>query len=176
VSTRVYLACSFDGYIAGSDHDVDWLDVLEIPTESDAMGFEEFLGQVGCMLMGRKTYDFVEKQGTWPYGDLPVLVATHRPLTPVVPTVRAVSGDIADLLGEAQRIAGDADVYLDGGATVQQALNQRLVDELTLTVVPVLLGGGVRLFDDLIERSWWEYVRYERYGEMVQITLRPRQG
>jgi dihydrofolate reductase len=81
-----------------------------------------------------------------PYGDTPVLVATSRPLEAGRPTVRPVHGPIGEMVAEAQRAAGDRDVYIDGGALFRSALGAGLVDELTLTVIPVVLGAGVPLF------------------------------
>jgi dihydrofolate reductase len=177
---RVYLACSLDGFIAGPDNDLAWLHrdrsaPGDLAPDAEALRFEPFLGQVGALLMGRATYDVVTAMGVWPYGELPVLVATHRPLTPVSAHVRGVSGPIADLLADAKRAAGTKDVYLDGGDLVQQALNARLVDELTLTFVPVILGKGVRLFDHLREPIDLQFLAHRSFDQgMVQVTVRPR--
>ena len=151
---RVYLACSLDGYVAGPDDDLGWLETSARPAEElagvtpDAVTFDQFLAEVGLMLMGRRTHDVVAGFGVWPYGELPVWVATRRPLEPAAATVRAVEGPIEQLVDEARRAAGGRDVYLDGGDLVRQALAADLVDELILTQVPVLLGGGVRLFEE----------------------------
>ena len=80
---RVYLGCSFDGFIAGPNDDLSFLHApapegSPDPADSDALGFEDFMAQVGAMLMGRKTYEIVAAMGVWPYGVTPVLVATHR--------------------------------------------------------------------------------------------------
>jgi len=144
---RVYLATSLDGYLAGPDDDLSWL-----PKDVDLgeHGFEPFLAEVGALLMGRRTFDVVHAMGTaWPYGDRPVLVATGRPLPDALPRgaeVRAVAGPIAGLLDAADRAAGPRDVYLDGGSLVRQALEAGAALDLTLTVVPVVLGAGVPLF------------------------------
>ena len=109
---RVYMACSLDGFIAGPDDDLSWLSPTEpepppaeppqdeptsLPADSGALSFEAFMAQVGAMLMGRRTYDVVAgmtAEAAWPYGELPVLVATRRPLQPSQPTVRAISGEL----------------------------------------------------------------------------------
>jgi dihydrofolate reductase len=178
---RVYLGCSFDGYIAGPDDDLSFLH--EPPPEgapsmegSQALGFEDFMGQVGAMLMGRRTYDTVEGMGAWPYGETTVLVATRRALTPMAPGVRAVTGDIDALIRQAKEAAGEKDVYLDGGDLVRQALGAGLVDELCLTFVPTLLGGGVQLFGGLVRRSQLEFTAHHRMGHMVQVTARVLPG
>lgn len=171
---RVYLACSLDGFIAGPDDDLDWLSAPsedpDLPPDEAALGFEAFLEQVGVMVMGRRTYDVVRRFGAWPYGELPVLVTTHRPLAEAPGTVEAIAGDIAEVLNTARARAGGRDVYLDGGDLVRQALAADLVDEMVLTMVPTVLGGGVRLFEG-IDRTRFRFVRYAAYGRFVQLTM-----
>lgn len=171
---RVFLATSLDGFIAGPGGDVEWL--------SGHTGAEEtltpFFRQIGALLMGRRTYDVLEGfGGDWPYGDTPVLVATRRPLEPAVPTVRAVSGPIGELLDVAREAAGGRDVYLDGGELVRQGLEAGRVDELTLTLVPILLGDGIPLFADLRRRHPLELLSARPLGGgLVQLRYRPAGG
>lgn len=176
---RVYIACSFDGFIAGVDDDLSWLptgggEVANL--EPGAVGFAEFMAGVGALLMGRRTYDVAAGfGGAWPYGDTPVLVATHRALDPVAPAVRAVTGEITEVVAEAKRTAGDKDVYLDGGALIRQALDAGLVDDLVVTLVPVLLGAGHPLFAGVTQRHDLEIRGHYRFGDgMLQIHARPR--
>lgn len=177
---RVYMACSLDGYVADADHGVDWLErdhtaPGDLTPDPAVLDFHTFFGQVGAMLMGRATYDFVAGSGHWWYGETPVLVATRRALEPVAPTVQAVAGDIDELLARARAAAGERDVYLDGGDIVRQAIDAGLVDEMTLTLVPVLLGRGVRLFEQLEGSSDWQFTDHRTHpGGMVQVTLRRR--
>jgi dihydrofolate reductase len=141
---RAFLATSLDGYIAGPDDALDWLPGPDTSVEDT---FSPFLGQIGAMLMGRRTFDVVDGfPGEWPYGDLPILVATNRDLATSRPTVRRVTGPIAAMVDAARQAAGDRDVYLDGGALFRSAFDADRVDELTVTVVPVVLGGGVPLW------------------------------
>jgi dihydrofolate reductase len=177
---RVYVAMSLDGYIAGPDDDLSWLpEVDETQSDAGAVGFEQFIADVGALLMGRRTFDVVMSfDADWPYGDRPVLVATHRPLDPPgLPGkhVRAASGDIVELIASAREAAGGKDVYLDGGILVGQALDANLVDELILTVVPVVLGGGAPLFAGVTQQSDFEFTGTHRYGGgLVQLHARPR--
>lgn len=173
----MYIATSLDGFIAGPDDELDW---LPSPSPDEArpegvLDFEAFLRDVGAMIMGRRTYDVVRGLGAWPYGDTPVLVATHRPLEAAAPTVRAVSGEINALLDEALRAAGGKDVYVDGGATVRAALDAGRVDDLVITVVPVVLGAGRPLFAGATRRHALEILSHRDYGAgMVQLHARPR--
>ena len=178
---RVYMACSFDGFVAGPDDDLSWLndtrgapDTPPPPSEG-ALEFGDFIAQVGALLMGRRTHDVVSGLGQWIYGELPVLVATRRPLEPAHHTVRAVTGDIEALVAQAKDAAGEKDVYLDGGDLIRQALDAGLVDEMTITVVPILLTSGIRLFDGLVSRKLLDITGHHRLGhDMLQITARVR--
>lgn len=179
---RVYLASSIDGFIAGPDDDLSWLpdsdQLTGAPdTDPDALQYDEFIAGVGALLMGRGTYDVVRGFGVpWPYGDRPVLVATHRALDEDPPaTVRAVQGSIAELIEEAKSAAGGMDVYLDGGSLVRQAAEAGLIDELTITIAPVALGAGHPLFAGMKVRYPLEIVSHHRSGGgMLQMRLRPR--
>jgi dihydrofolate reductase len=174
---RVYLGCSLDGCIAGPEHDLSFLN--EFAPDPDAapggLGFDEFMAQIGALLMGRRTYQVLLDWNAWHYGERPVLVATHHalPAAPRGGRARAVQGPIEELVAQAKAAAGDKDVYLDGGDLVRQGLDAGLVDELCLTFLPVVLGRGIRLWDGLMSRN---DLRFEapaiHGGRMVQVTAR----
>lgn len=174
---RVYIATSLDGFIAGPNDELDWLPdpTPDVALPEGVLGFSAFMREVGAMLMGRNTYDAVRRlSAEWFYGDTPVLVATHRPLDGDIPSARAVRGDIGDLLDEALRVAGGRDVYVDGGATVRAALDARRVDDIVITVVPVVLGAGKPLFAGAARRCPMEIVSHRDYGGgMMQLHARP---
>jgi dihydrofolate reductase len=171
--TRVFIACSLDGFIAGEGDDLSFLPQPD-PAHGDA-GYGEFMRTVGCILMGRRTYDVVSGfPGPWPYGATPVLVATHRPLLTSTASVQAVAGEVAALLAQARAQAGDRDVYLDGGQLIRAALDAGLVDELTVTLVPVLLGRGIPLWTGVQARQplrWMSSTPLQ--GGMVQLVYVP---
>ncbi|MCB9534044.1 MAG: dihydrofolate reductase family protein [Myxococcales bacterium] len=179
-AVRVYLGCSLDGCIAGPDHDLSFLEsVGPVPEDErgDALTFELFLESVGALLMGRRTYQVLLDYGVWPYGDRPVLVATHHPLpdAPGGGDARRVEGDIATLVAAARAAAGDRAVYVDGGDVVRQALDADLVDDLCLTILPIVVGRGIRLWDGLLHRRDLEFDAPVRYGpHMVQLRARVR--
>ena len=142
---RVFIASSLDGFIAGEHDDLSW---LPTPVEGgEDYGFGEHMAATAAILMGRGTYDVASAfEGEWPYGDTPVFVATNRPLDGAPETVRVVSGDAVDLVAAVQAEVGDGGIYVDGGNLIRQLLDAGLIDELTVTVVPVILGKGAPLF------------------------------
>jgi dihydrofolate reductase len=180
---RVYIATSLDGFIAGPGDDLSWLPGsdemsagLEDATRGGELTYEAFMADVGALLMGRRTYDVVRGFDVpWPFEDHPVLVATWRPLDPGAPaTVRAVAGDIRDMVSLALEAAGGRDVYLDGGRLIRQAAEADLIEDLTVTVAPVALGEGLPLFAGLSRRYPLEILSHHSSpGGMVQLRMRP---
>ena len=181
---RVYIATSIDGFIAGPNDDLSWLpsdDQLAETAGADdgALAYEDFIAGVGALLMGRGTYEVVRGFDVpWPYGDLPVLVATNRAMDEDPPsTVRAVHGSITELLEAAKSVSSGKDVYLDGGALIRQAAESDLIDDLTITMAPVALGSGPPLFAGMSKRYRMELVSHHRHaGGMLQIRASPKRG
>lgn len=177
---RVYIASSLDGFIAGPGNDLSWLTGPDAAnpggaTDSDALTFDRFIADVGAVLMGRGTYDVVQGMEWWGYGKRPVLVATHRPLdNEGRPTVRAVSGTIAEVVALAKEAADGKDVYIDGGELIRQAVDADLIDEITLTLAPIALGSGHPLFAGIQKPYPLHIVAHHTFeGGMVQIRARP---
>lgn len=170
---RVFIASSVDGFIAGEGDDLGWLPGAD--PSGDDHGYAAFMGQIGCLLMGRRTYEVVACfDGPWPYGDTPVLVATQRPLQPKVASVRAVAGPIDAVLDAALAEAAGRDVYLDGGQLIRAALDAGRIDELIVTTIPVVLGRGVPLFAGCARRHPLRLVANRTTaGGLVQSTLVP---
>ncbi len=181
---RVYIATSLDGFIAGPGDDLSWLSGAEpgeTPSappapdpDSGALSFADFLAEVGCVLMGRRTFDVVQGfGGEWFYGELPMLIATTREFACDKPQVRAGGGDIQQLVEQALGLAQGKDVYIDGGNLIRQALDARLIDDLVVTQAPIVLGQGIPLFAGVARRHRFETLgHYSFPGGMVQWHLR----
>jgi dihydrofolate reductase len=113
----------------------------------------EFLKGIDCYVMGSRTYEHALKLG-WPYGDTPTLVLTSRELPPVKQNVEFYSGDLNTLI-DVKLAPRYRNIWLVGGAILcQRFLELGLVDEIKLTIAPVLLGDGLRLFGPLTEQQW----------------------
>lgn len=209
-----YLATSVDGFIAGRDDDLEWLSEPRgsgVAFAADAwaeraatgLGFDDFLAGVGCLLMGRRTYDAVRGMGgPWPYGDLPIHVATTRPLDsssdddgvegtgdgdgggndegadatrPPAGAVTAVHGGIGHLVAEGLARARGKSLYVDGGTVVRAALAAGVLDELIVTIIPTVLGEGISLFDSSVPRTELTVADVGKYGDgLVQVHYRCR--
>jgi dihydrofolate reductase len=169
---RVFIATSLDGFIAGPGGDLSWLPQPSGDPAAD-YGYAAFMADVGALLMGRITYETVLGfGGAWPY-PVPVLVASSRALTPTHASVRGVTGDIAALLEQARATAGERDVYLDGGTLIRQASDAGLIDEMTISLVPVILGAGTPLFAGVERSRQFELVSSEAFGDgLVQLRYR----
>ena len=180
---RGYLGMSLDGRIAGPGDDLGWLEEPRtrsvdqpVPsTDGEWLTYERFTADVGVLVMGRSTFDVVLGFDEWFYGELPVMVATHRPLPDAVPaTVTLTSGPIADVMAAAVERAEGLDVYVDGGRLVSAALQAGLLDELTTTVLPTVRGPGVGLFDGLVGPHELDLVNVAtNEGGAVQLTWVP---
>lgn len=156
IKCSVFIATSVDGYIATRDDGVEWLENagrsdVDMGEHTD-MGFGDYLASVDCMIMGRKCMEkiasFNLSPQQWPYGDLPIYVlsATLKEAPANMPdTVQIHSGDIPDLLSLLEA-KGLKHAYVDGGTTITGFLNLKLIDEMTITQAPVLLGDGLPLF------------------------------
>ncbi|RRJ29109.1 dihydrofolate reductase family protein [Halocatena pleomorpha] len=146
-TVTLYIAASVDGYIATEDGGVSWLDAFHEETEDDAGDFEAFFASIDCLLMGSKTYEQVMGFGEWPYGQKPTYVVTRRELPRANEAIELFDGPVDGLV---ERLKGEYDhVWLVGGAQLAQTvLRSDQIDRLHLSRAPILLGGGIPLFDD----------------------------
>jgi dihydrofolate reductase len=133
---------SVDQYLARPDGSLDWLERFNDPAAGDA-GYGAFFSTVDTVVLGRSTFDTVLGFDQWPYGGKRVVVFSHRALEHE--GVEVASGPLASVL-TSLRARGSQHVYLDGGQLVRQGLQENVVDLLTLSVVPHVLGSGRPLF------------------------------
>lgn len=168
----VYIAVSLDGYIARTDGGLDWLSIVERPGED--YGYKVFFDSVDALVIGRKTYDTVLAFEKWPYEEKRCIVATRSP-----PASRHGetfhTGSLSSLL-DRLGTEGLRRVYVDGGALIRSFLAEELVDDVTLSVIPVLLGAGIPLFGGVERRMSFVACRSFPSG-LVQLNYnveRPR--
>ena len=153
----LHVVSSLDGFIARRDNSVSWLDSRSTYEQGVSISAEEaaaFVKTIDCYVLGSRTYEHALELG-WPYGDTPTIVLTRRTLSSSKKSVEFYAGDLKTLVREklAQRFRS---IWLVGGAMLcQHFLELGLVEEIRLTIAPVLLGDGLRLFGDLsAEQNW----------------------
>jgi dihydrofolate reductase len=146
----LYIAQSLDGFIAGPDDDISWL----YRYNDVDYGYDEFYSRVGAIIQGRRAYDIEMRNGWENAHPVPTFVLSREPTQrkPLRSDVVFTSADIAQVLDDARRMT-TKDVWIEGGANVaQQFLDRGLIDQIILSVVPVVLGDGIRLFGEAHER------------------------
>ena len=145
----VFIATSLDGFIARKDGNLDWLDEANkaAPSGEDC-GYHAFMASVDILVMGRHSFEKVLSFGQWPYEAKPVLVLSSKKIEMPerLPATVSSSSETPEALVQRLSTLGVKHIYIDGGVTIQRFLEAKLVDELTLTLVPVLLGEGKPLF------------------------------
>lgn len=170
-----FLATSLDGFIAREDGSLDWLqgsgESDEPPTDEDH-GYRAFMTDIDAIVMGRDTYEKVRTFDAWPY-EKPVVVLTHRDLEvpeELAGRVEAMAGPLAEVVAAlAER--GLRRLYVDGGRTIQGFLDAGLLDEITISRVPVLIGTGIPLFGPVRADIALRHVSTRTFeGGMVQST------
>lgn len=153
MSTRcsVFIACSLDGYIAKSDGSIDWLTTLAATLAGEDYGYKEFMATVDAVVLGRATYELVMTYAEWPYGKRMVFVLSRNYPAEGKQLGKSTIGTSAapKVLVSQMSKNGAHRAYVDGGKTIQSFLRNGLIDDLTITRIPILLGDGLPLFGTL---------------------------
>ncbi|HEV7348624.1 dihydrofolate reductase family protein [Telluribacter sp.] len=142
----VYIAASLDGYIAKPNDDLSFLGVVEKAGED--YGYMEFINTVDTVILGRKTYDWVMEQvSDFPHADKVTYVIT-RTGRPTLGKTTFYTDSLEELVTRLKQEKGK-NIFVDGGAeVVNELLRSQLIDELIISVIPILVGNGTRLFQD----------------------------
>jgi dihydrofolate reductase len=152
----IHMATSLDGFVARKDGSVDWMETSDEFAGGDTMDpefVEAFLNTVDCYVMGSRTYETAlgfEGQGLgWPYSDKPVFVLTTRNLPQTRDTVEFHAGDLAQFVKARLRPAFRSIWFVGGGMVSGECLRRGLADEVSYSILPVLIGDGIPFFDRL---------------------------
>ena len=166
MKASVFCATSLDGFIAREDGGLDWL-----PTDPVDHGYTAFIATVDAIVMGRNTYETVLGFDSWPYPGRHVIVLTSRPLerpAPAGASVEFMAGSPHDIVAQLDK-RGLKHAYVDGGITVQRFLEAGLIQRVTITRIPVLLGRGIPLFGPSARDIRFEHLATSTYaGGMVK--------
>ena len=152
----IHMAASLDGFIARKDGRVDWLEASDEFPGGDTLDEEfvqAFLKTIDCYVMGSRTYEtalrFDANGFGWAYGNKPVFVLTSRDLSRTRDTVEFYSGDLAQLVNEQLRPKFRSIWFVGGGAVSGECLRLGLANEIRYSILPVLIGDGIRFFENL---------------------------
>ena len=159
MSNIVYVGTSLDGYIAAADGNLDWMSYVPIP-EGEDLGFSAFMARIDAVVMGRKTFETLLRFGVgWQYPKPGIVLSSTLRSAPeeFADHVQFASGTSAEIVRSAKS-QGFENLYIDGGATIQGFLRDDLIDEMIITEIPLLLGGGDRLFGELDRSLGFELV------------------
>jgi len=151
MKNSIFIATSLDGYIADKNGGIDYLHSIPNP-DGDDMGYSNFIAGIDAIVMGRTTFETVcSFDIDWPY-TIPVFVLSNT-LTEIPEPYKGKAylarGPLTEVLASIHE-QGFHNLYIDGGKTIQSFLQEDLIDEMIITTIPTLLGGGFPLFGDLI--------------------------
>jgi len=167
---KVFIARSLDGYIADINGGLDWLHSIPNPDNEDA-GYSQFMESVDALLMGRNSFETVLGFDIeWPY---------HKPVFVWSTKLTSIPEELKDKVflvkGSAKEVVkqindkGYHHLYIDGGITIQSLLKEDMIDEMIITTIPVLLGGGSSLFGELSNNLSFKHIQTKVFlGQMVQ--------
>jgi len=175
---KVFIARSLDGYIADKNGGLDWLNTVPNPDHLD-LGYEKFIQNVDAIVMGRNTFEMVcSFDMDWPY-KIPVFVLSSSLESlpeELKDKAELIKGTLSEILEQIHK-KGHTMLYIDGGATIQNFLKEDLIDELIITTIPTLLGGGIPLFGELPGEMEFEHVESYLYLDaLVQDSYRRKRS
>ncbi|MBE7380114.1 MAG: dihydrofolate reductase [Leptolyngbya sp. SIO1E4] len=172
--SSVFIATSLDGFIAKPDGSLDWLEAANATVpEGEDCGYRAFMESIDALVMGRKTYEKVLSFGQWPYESKPVIVLSRHPIEIPAQLAPTVSHSSESPQALCQRLAkeGAKRLYIDGGMTIQRFLTAGLINDLTITVIPIILGSGIPLLGDLKKEIPLKHIATKSYNfGFVQVT------
>lgn len=162
----IYIAISIDGYIARKDGGLDWLD--RVGGFDEDYGFQKLLNSIDALIIGRKTYE-VATTVPDPYPGKRVVVLSNS-LNCVREDMELFRGDLTLLVSQLHR-DGIKHIWIDGGVTISQFLDLEMVDSMTLSVIPVILGAGMPLFNAIGKELSCRLVSSQSYPSgLVQLN------
>lgn len=167
----LYIATSLDGYIAKPNDDLGFLSIVE--QEGQDYGYADFVSTVDAVIVGRKTYD---KVIDFPHADKDAYIITRTP-RPTIGSVKFYTGDLKALV-EKLKSENGKNIFCDGGAEiVNQLLQYDLIDEFIISVIPILVGNGTKLWNDGRPEQKLELVSTKQFEKgLTQLHYRRARG
>jgi len=173
----VFISKSLDGYIADKNDGLDWLHSIPNQDHID-MVYESLIKHIDALVMGRTTFETVcSFDCDWPYSKPVFVLSKTLEMIPEKYKDKAelVKGSLTNILREINR-RGYSRLYIDGGATIQSFLKEDLIDELIITTIPILLGGGALLFSELPKELEFKHLESKVFLDEVVQNHYQRKG
>ncbi|TGL85276.1 dihydrofolate reductase [Leptospira congkakensis] len=169
---KAFIASSLDGFIARADGSIDWLTSQEYTLEKNDFGYSSFMAGIDCIIMGRTTFETVLSFETYPFVSIPVYVLTRNSSYKFESDyqIEIFHGNLCELNSklETQQIKV---AYVDGGQLIQSFINESLLNELTITQIPILLGSGLPLYGNLTKETKLKHIQTQSFlNGFVQST------
>lgn len=143
----LYIATSLDGYIARLDGSIDWLPSLEV--DGEANSYNQFYNSIDALVMGYTTYEQVLGFGDWVYPGKFSYVLTSRDLSTSRNDIFFVKGGIQEVIKNINNKGYQRVWVVGGGKVASSFIRQGLIDEYMITVIPIILGSGISLYQSL---------------------------
>lgn len=175
MKASVFIATSLDGFIAREDGNLDWL--LGATNSTDDHGYAEYMATIDVLVMGRNTFEKMLTFDHWPYAGRRVIVLStslkkDRIPEALVGKVEIHAGPVPSLV-KFLAASGCSSIYVDGGQVVRSFMKERLIDEITITRIPVLIGSGIPLFGSLHQDIKLQHLKTKTFDSgFVQSTYR----
>lgn len=163
--TTYYTAASLDGFIADEQHSLEWLFRQDLDT-AGPLNYDAFFARIGTVVMGSSTYEWIlrHEDGAWPYR-VPAWVMTTRDLPKVDGDVRFAHGDVRTVHDEMTTAASGTDLWVVGGGELAgQFADVGLLDEIIVSIAPVILGGGAPLLPRTLDLRLEELARNRAFA------------
>ena len=164
----LYIAASLDGFISKPNDDLSFLSIVQ--KEGEDYGYSEFISTIDTVLVGRRTYDWVMSQvSEFPHSDKETFIITRKS-KPSAENIHFYSGDLKELVTSLKAKSGK-NIFCDGGAElINGLLKDDLIDEMIISVIPVLVGSGIRLFKEGINERKIELLSSKKFDTgLVQL-------
>jgi len=164
----LFISMSLDGYIATKDNSLEFLSVVE--QEGEDYGYNDFITSVDTVIIGRKTYEKVIAMGyEYPHTDKDVYILS-RTAKPAIGNFKFYANNLSGLVNNLKKQPGKH-IYCDGGAEVaNELMKNNLIDEFIISVIPILLGDGIKLFKDNRPEQILELLTIKQFSKgLIQL-------
>jgi dihydrofolate reductase len=164
----LYISTTLDGFIAKPNDDLSFLSIVE--QEGEDYGYADFVASIDTVIMGRKTYDWVMTQvPVFPHADKTAFIIT-RTARPSIGNTHFYTGNLKELVQKLKAEPGK-NIYCDGGAAiVHELLKERLIDEFIISIIPILVGAGIKLFNNKLPEQQLTLLSSKQFDKgLVQL-------